>query len=355
MKVPFDLDKIEVIGQPVAAIANVMQALNTTHSFYDTAAGQFAVAASGSLLYVPGGILPDMKNSLAWVDQKGNAQAITALKAPFVAPRISPDSQRIAYPSMGMEMRLWIHDLVRGTTTALTADGRAGPVIWTPDSRRVVFGWGKSGAANIFWQLADGSAPMERLTQSDHEQIPASLSPDGQILAIVDFNPNTEHDVLLLRIRDRQVVPFIHSRFCEMQPDFSPDGHWIAYTSNESGRYEIYIQSFPGPGGKWQISSQGGREPLWARNGKELFYRSGNQYWVADVQTGSAFSAGRPRLLFEQHGYVPTYLRNYDISPDGRRFLMVEFDDVKPQPVTEIIFVQNWFEELKHFVPSGGK
>jgi Tol biopolymer transport system component len=156
-------------------------------------------------------------------------------------------------------------------------------------------------------------------------------------------------------MRDRKVAPFLNSRFHEAWPEFSPDGRWIAYASNESGHHEVYVQPFPAREGKWQVSNAGGREPPWSRNGKQLFYRAWpDQVRVVDVQTGTGFSAGKPRLLFEQPGFWDgPPIRCWDISPDGRRFALVKLRERTPQPVTELILVQNWLEELKRLCPTG--
>jgi dipeptidyl aminopeptidase/acylaminoacyl peptidase len=173
-------------------------------------------------------------------------------------------------------------------------------------------------------------------------------------LAFVGQRPDgAGRSIQLLRLRDRQVKPLLSSRFDEMFPEFSPDGRWIAYASDESGRAEVYVQTFQGPGGKRQISGKGGSQPLWSPDGEKLFYRWEDQVWVVDVHAGSAFFAGRPRLVFEQPGLSSgAPIRGWDISPDGRRFLMVKFEERKPQPVTEMVFIQNWFEELKRLVPT---
>ena len=265
---------------------------------------------------------------------------------------LSPDGKRITYSRLGTEGHIWVYDLNRGTSTKLTSEGAATFVTWTPDGRRLVFDWSKSGQPNLYWQPADGSSAMERLTQSEYSQWPASWSPDGETLAFEQTQQASGNDILLLQMRERRVKPFLISRFNEEYPEFSPDGRWIAYVSDESGRPEVYVQPFPGRGGRWQISSEGGYEPLWSRNGKQLFYRRENQVWVVDVQTGSAFSVRKPRLLFEQPGYLSSDpIRGWDISLDGQRFLMVTGDERKPQPVTEMILVQNWLEELKRLVP----
>jgi serine/threonine-protein kinase len=359
MVVPFDLGKLEVTGQPVPAVANIAQGLNSGNGTFDTAAGQFSISASGTMVYVAGGIFPNREDSLVWVDRQGKAETIAPFKAPFCSPRLSPDGRQIAYSSLGMEWSAWIFDLNRGTATRLTSEGIADWVTWTPDGQRVAFGWHKTVVRNIYWQPVNGSAPMERLTQSENMQFPGSWSPDGGTLAFVEYNHEGGSEIHLLNVRDRSVRTYLSSRFSLRYPEFSPDGRWMAYTSDESGRFEVYVQPFPGGGGKWQISSEGGREPLWARNGRELFYRSGpaevppSQVWLVDVQTGSGFTASKPRLLFEQPGYASRHpIRGWDISPDGERFLMVKLEERKPQPVTEMVLVQNWFEELRRLAPT---
>jgi predicted Ser/Thr protein kinase len=355
MAVPFDLRRLEVTGQPVPVIADVMQALNYTHNYMNTAAGQFSVSDSGWLVYSPGGIVPDWQNTLVWVDQKGNAQPAASFKAPFFAPRLSPDGQRIAYDVRGRGWQIWIYDLNRGTASKLTSEGRAAWANWTPDGKRLVFAWWRSGQGNVYWQAADGSQPMERLTTSDYWQSPGSLSPDGAILTFLE-EPTSYPDILLLDLRSRRITPFLNSPASECYPEFSPDGRWLAYTSDESGRIEVYVRSFPGPGGKWLVSSEGGVEPLWARNGKQLFYRSmdGQKLWVVDIRTDGGLSPSKPHLVFEKAGYVPAGPhRGWDISLDGQRFLMVKEQEMNPQPVTEMILVQNWFKELKRLCPPG--
>jgi serine/threonine-protein kinase len=248
---------------------------------------------------------------------------------------------------------IWIYDVARGTATRLTSEGYATSVNWTPDGLRVVFDWRKTGEIpNLYWQSADLSSPKERLTTSGHGQHPGSFSQDGKNLSFVELVELEDNaHIMLLQLRDRKVTPFMNSRFTEANPEFSPDGRWIAYVSNESGRDEVYVQPFPGPGRATQISIEGGREPLWSRDSKQLFYRQSKQVWAVDVQT-----ARKPRLLFEQEGYgLSSTLRAWDISADGKRFLMVKLEERKPQPATEMILVHNWFEELKRLVPIGKK
>jgi serine/threonine-protein kinase len=154
---------------------------------------------------------------------------------------------------------------------------------------------------------------------------------------------------------DRKAQPFLRTQFNESAPRFSPDGHWLAYVSDESGRYEIYVQPYPGPSGKWQISTDGGVEPAWNSSGRELFYRQGDKMLAVDISTQSGFSAGKPRVLF-QGPYEPSpgSNPNYDVSPDGKRFLMLKQVE-QDQPATQINVVLNWFEDLKRRVPTEKK
>jgi serine/threonine-protein kinase len=353
MAVRFDLARMEVVGQPIALLENVMQAFGEG-SYFHTGAGQLGVSDMGSLIYVAGGILPDIRSSLMWVDQRGIEQPITDKQFRCWSPRLSPDGQKIAYT--GREDLIYVYDLGRDTNSRLTGEGFATNAIWTPDGKRLLFSWMKSLMSNLYWQSYDGSSPMERLTSNLYFQLPTSWSSDGKTVALVEVHPDTNYDITMLDTPSGRVTPFLNSQFTEIFPDFSPDGRWIAYTSDESKREEVYVRAFPGPGMKQQVSGEGGDEPLWARNGKQLFYRWQDQVWVVDVRTEGGFSASRPRLLIEKPGYASNYpIRGYDLSLDSQRFLMAKLEQRKPTPVTEMILIQNWFEELKRLAPTGKK
>jgi eukaryotic-like serine/threonine-protein kinase len=262
------------------------------------------------------------------------------------------------------ETQIWLYDFARDTLTRFTFGGNFNQTpVWTPDGKRIAFRSNKEGPNNIFWQLADGSGGLERLTTSDYTHVPRSFSPDGQLLAFAEINANTGYDIWVLRLSDpsagsgqvRKAQPFLRTPFTESGPSFSPDGHWLAYISDESGRYEIYVQPYPGPGGKYQISTDGGTEPAWNPNGRELFYRSGEKMMAVDITTQPSFSAGKPKMLF-QGPYAPSSATFpfYDVSPDGQRFLMIKPNEQTPS-VTQIVVVQNWFEELKQKVLAGKK
>ena len=355
MAVAFDLDRLEVRGQPVPVVANVMHVLHIATRADNTGAGQYCVSNSGSLAYVPGEVVSAFDNMLFRVDQTGIVRSAADIKAPLSLPRFSPDGRRIAYDTEGREERVWVYDIDRGTASRLTEIGSAG-CVWTPDGRRLAFSSPISGQENLYWQATDGSSAAERLTTSDYWQIPGAFAPDGSTLAFVEEPPETGYDILILDMKSRRVTPFLKSKALEGWPEYSPDGRWLAYASDETGRMEVWVRPFPGPGGRWQISKEGGREPIWSKDGRQLFYREAGRVWAADVRTDDGFSAGKPRLLFEKTGFSrANAVRYWDLYPDGRGFLMVKKEEIEPRPVTEMILVQNWFEELKRLVPTGKK
>ena len=228
-----------------------------------------------------------------------------------------------------------------------------GDAIWTSDGQRVAFQRTSDGRVNIYWQKADGTGEAEQLTTGANRQAPGSFSADGQLLAFTDINPTTGSDIWVLRLSDGQARPVIEDPKDQTAPRFSPDGRSLIYTSDESGKREIYVRAYPGPGAKLKISNDGGVEPLWSRNGREVFYRNGDQVFGVDISTRPALSASKPRLLFEgQYLRAIGSLPNWDISPDGQRFLMLKAIELN---VTQVNVVLNWFEELKQKVPTGTK
>ncbi len=348
MAVPFDPQQLATTGAAVPVVEGVLE------SSVDGAA-QYSFSATGSLVYVSGG-LQSARSRLVWVSRNGADQPWAAAPHAYLNPRLSPDGRRVAVAITEQESHLWLFDLARETLTRFTFEGNTnGNPVWTPDGKRIAFNSNRDGAINLFWQLADGSGGLERLTTSQYLHTPISWSPDGQLLAFFEVNPITQRDIWVLGISDHKAQPFLRTQFDEAVPQFSPDGRWLAYISNESGRYEIYVQPYPGPGGKWQISTEGGTEPAWNRNGRELFYRSGDKMMAVDIATQPGFAAGKPRMLFEgQYASAPFPTTNYDVSPDGQRFLMIKSSE-QEAATTQINVVQNWFEELKQKAPVGKK
>jgi eukaryotic-like serine/threonine-protein kinase len=349
MAVPFDPQRLTATGAAVPAVEHVLQ-------FSLSGAAQYSFSASGSLIYVPGGG-QGVQSQLVWVSRDGSQKPLAAPARAYSYPRLSPDGRRIAVTIEEQEAYIWLYDLSRDMLARLTFQGSLNLTGgWTPDGKRIAFLSNEEGSGNIFWQLADGSGGPERLNTGEYVQVPASWSPDGRLLAFVEVNPATGRDIWVLRLGDRKPQPFLRTPFNETAPRFSPDGRWLAYVSDESGSNEIYVQPYPGPSGKWQISTEGGTEPVWNRNGRELFYRSGDRMMAVDIAAQASFVAGKPKVLFEgPYQPTPTTAPNYDVSHDGRRFLMLKLSEQAQAAPTQINVVLNWFEELKRRVPTGTK
>ncbi len=274
-------------------------------------------------------------------------------------PSLSPDAQLLAVTIReGSNYEIWISEVSRGTLTRLTfhPEEDINP-IWTPDGKQVTFSSEMAGEfPTLWWRAADGSGAAEQLLVGEEglARFPNSWSPDNQTLAFTENGTDTGSDVWLLPDEGKgEPRPFLRTEFEESWGMISPDGQWIAYVSNETGQNEIYVQAFPESGGKLQISVGGGAEAVWRRDGRELLYRNGDKMMAVAIEREPKFSAGLPRLLFEGRfvGTGPVHAqRNYDISPDGQRFLMIKREeDLMP---TELTVVFNWFEELKRLVPT---
>jgi len=350
MALPFDLDRLRVRGTAVPVVRGVLVP--------GTGGAQYDVSATGSLVYIAGSVHSAVSR-LVWVSRDGAEESLAVPKGWYFGPRLSPDGRRVAFDiSDDRGRQVWLYEIARDTLSQLTFEGTTNEdSTWTPDGKRLAFSSNKDGPLRVFWQLADGSSGPERLTNS-HNNVAAnfSWSPDGQLLSLAEVSPPGIPKIFVLRMTDRSDQPFLGSQAVEDAPQFSPDGRWLAYASNESGRREIYVKPYPGPGSKWQISTDGGTEPVWNRNGRELFYRIGNAMMAADVRTQPDFAAAKPRQLFEGN-YEPTEgglaRPNYDVSADGQRFLMLKPVVEDQAAPTQINVVLNWTEELKRLVPTG--
>ena len=358
--VAFDVSRREIQGSPVTVLPRV---LTTTYG-----AGDYGVAADGTLVYVdaPGttssvGFGAD--RTLVWVDRAAREEPLAAPPRAYRQPRLSPDGTRIALAIQDQEHDTWMWDLRRATLTRLTsAPGVDWFPLWTPDGRRMVFtsNDGDGGRVSLFWMPADGTGKPERLTSGDLHYA-TGFSPDGTHVVFSQVTQTARGDVLTVSLEgDHRVQPLLQTPFDEQEGTISPDGRWIAYESDSSGAPEIYVRPFPAvAGGQSQVSTAGGRRPLWARDGQELFYQApsigptSTLMRVPVEARGTVWSAGTPVALFQGRYFTGTQGRAYDVSPDGRRFLMIkEAGDDRGDARPQIIVVQNWTEELKRLVPA---
>ena len=351
MAVPFDAERLELIGSAVPVIQGVMMGLPG-----EPVLGHFAVSASGSLAYLAGSVL-NLQQTMVWVDRRGHEESLNVNPRSYASPRISPDGTRLAVEVVESGNRdVWIYDLVRKTFRPLTFDPASdGRPVWTPDGRRIAFSSTRDrGGFNLFWQPADGAPQVERLTtEPNSNRNPWAFTPDAKMLVFSEANPDTQIDVHLLSMeRGYPSKPLLHERFIEGHPALSPDGRWIAYRSNETGRLEVYVRPFPRVDeGKWPITTDGGSVPFWAPSGRELFYQNGDLVMVVPIETEPTFTPGKPQVLFSWG--LPLNFRNVDVSPDGQRFLVIKDvpQTLEPSARDEITVVLNWAEELKRLVP----
>jgi serine/threonine-protein kinase len=324
---PFNLDRLEFTGPPVPIARGVGQI-----------GSQFSLSRSAeTLVYVLSEPAPP--STLVWVDRKGAEEPLGAVPGRYLNPRISPDGHKVA---LAADSDLWVYDIARQVLTRITSAGDNRAPVWTPDGRRIAY----SANGRIAWSLADGSS-REELEPGGAFRGPTSWSPDGKRLLFSELGLNRQSSISVLSLDgERKATSVVQSRFRDEQAVFSPDGRRFAYVSDESGRPEVYVQEFPGPAGKLQVSSQGGVDPVWARQGGELFYRSGVKMMVVDTVASDVFHVSAPRTLFEGKYNSTGFLRNHDVSADGQRFLMVKSGGASP-PVTHFNAVLNWVEDVK--------
>jgi Tol biopolymer transport system component len=338
MAQPFDAKSGTLSGEAVPIAANVQD----DPGFFTAV---FSASESGVLVYQEAGGMAD-QHEFVWLDRTGKKLEAAGPKGNLWLPRFSHDFRRLAY-AVGDPGDIWIEDLSRHVSTRLTFDpaDESYPV-WSSDDTQLFFFSLQSGAGDIYRKPAFGTGSPELVYSSGILKNPTSVSPEGRFLLFDALDPKTKWDIDVLSLADREVTPFLHGEADELEGDFSPDGRWVAYSSNESGRFEVYVQPFPGPGGKWQVSSDGGLAPHWRRDGKELFYlTSDHKLMAVAVRTGTTFELETPKSLFQVRIRNDPSGRHYDVSADGQRFLvnapLVEEDS---PPIT---LVQNWPALLK--------
>ena len=298
MTVPFDPETLEVKGAPVSVLEDVATGISTTNPL-------FGFSQNGTIVYVPGG--PDVGlRRLAFVNRRGDVQPIQLEPERYTNVRVSPDGRWLATEVQGVNNQVWLYDLERRTRTRLTSSWDNIRPCWTPDGQRVTYASNRGGGVyELFWKPVDGSGPEERIHSGDYNILPYSWSPDGTQLAYFQRHPTTRDDIWLLTMDgDRRAQPFQVTEFTERGAEFSPDGRWLAYCSNETGRFEVYVRSVSGTGRRVQVSTDGGDQPGWARDGSEIFYRQDEKMMAVAVQTGDGLAVGKPEMLFELEAAV---------------------------------------------------
>jgi serine/threonine protein kinase/Tol biopolymer transport system component len=356
----FDPDKLEVHGTPVP----VLDAVG-----YSAANGsaQFDFSRSGTLVYRNTGGQGGGRVTVQWLDGTGKTQPLLAKPGNYSRPRLSPDGKRLGLEvADGSGQDLWSYDWQRDTMTRLTFGGVLSTLdaIWTPDSRYVAF----AVPGGISWTRTDGAGQAQSLTQSKSNQQPWSFSPDGKRLAYMEGNPGTGGVVLWTvpvetgseGLRAGKPEIFLQSKFNLRQPSFSPDGKWLAYVSNESGSFEVYVRAFPDKGGKWQISNSGGLYPVWSRNGRELFYRAEDSRKILVARylvKGDSFVADKPQVWSEKPLADVGIQSNFDLAPDGRRFAVLIPAETPQAQQTQnhVIFLENFLDEVRRRTVPGTK
>jgi Tol biopolymer transport system component/tRNA A-37 threonylcarbamoyl transferase component Bud32 len=348
--VPFDVDRLEVHGTPVPVLDQV--AYNTLFG-----SAQLDFSQTGTLIYHSGGAGGGL-SIVAWLDGAGKTQPLLAKPGTYGRPSLSPDGQRLALES---NADIWVYDWQRDTMTRLTFTGNANGPVWSPDGRYIAFRVLGEGMDVI---RSDGSGKPEPLTQSKNSQYPWSFAPDGKRLAFIDSSTGAfqlwtmplESDSAGLQPGKPEI--FLQTPADERAPSFSPDGRWMAYASNESGTFQVYVRAFPDKGGKWQISNSGGTYPMWSHNGHELFFETlDNRIMVASyIEKGDSFVADKPRAWSEkQLGGIVNTVKNIDLAPDGKRIVaLMPVETAEAQKAqSQVTFLMNFFDGLRRKAPIG--
>ncbi len=342
--VPFDLRRLEVTGPATTLAEKVVVSPISGSAHYDC-------TPDGLLVYLPEAAQRS-NCRLWWLDRQGKTLPLSDKAQSYGTLRLAPNGQHLAIAVPGHTTDLWSLELGNGNFKRLTFEQTNTTPLWTPDNRRIVFASDLAGAPlNLYWKAADGSDNAERLTTSSNLQLPGTFTPDGRTLLFTEIDPRTRNDVWALDVSEpaatRRPRPLLQTDADEAQPALSPDGRWLAYTRKEAGQWQIYVQSFPDLNGKWQLSTEGGMEPLWSRGGKELFYRAGDKVMAVTISTAAGFQASSPQPAFTKlSGFnAGTLLPTYDVSPDGQRIVMMQGE--REAVPTQLHAIVNWFAELR--------
>jgi eukaryotic-like serine/threonine-protein kinase len=337
----FDADELQLIGEPFPVAEHVAYNVGIGR-------GAFSVSENGVLAYRTGG---GQINQPLWFDRGGKQIGSLGAAGFYVTLSLSPDERRVVEARLDTQTGttdIWLFDLSRGIPSRFTTHPAPDlNPLWSPDGSRIVFSSLREGVSNLYQKVAGGVGNEEVLLKSSEAKVPDDWSSDGQFIVYETLNPKTKWDLWVLPMSgDRQPFPFLQTEFNELQAQFSPDGKWIAYTSDESGAREVYAQTFPASGGKWRVSTDGGSQPRWRHDGKELFYIAFDRKLMAvDVKLGATFEAGVPKTLFGTRVLTLTSERTYAVTADGQRFLINS--TLEETSATPISVVVNWTADLK--------
>jgi len=339
MAQPFDAAGLRTTGDPFPAAEQVDYVRSTIQ-------GQFAVSQTGVLAYYSGGAAPS--SQLTWFDRGGKPLGTVGPPGIMESPAISPDGGTVAVDRLDAQLGtfdLWLHDLAHATDSRFTFDPNMDrSPVWSPDGSRILFVSNRTGKYGLYQKAATSAGKEELLYETAGLAFTTDWSRDGRFAIFDRLASKTGYNLWILPLAgDRKPFPFLQSEFSERDGKLSPDGRWLAYESNETGVFEVYVQAFPGKEGKWQVSAKGGSRPLWSRDGKELFYIAGdNKLMAMDVKGGARFEHGLPKALFEAR--TPGYA-SFDVTPDGKRFLLVNSLEQGANPPMTVVV--NWHAGLK--------
>ncbi|HYG09639.1 MAG TPA: hypothetical protein VD835_06675, partial [Pyrinomonadaceae bacterium] len=339
---PFDADRLELTGEAVPVVRQIGFTMGNARA-------HFSVSETGTLLYRSNTAAADTQ--LVWFARAGKQLDTVGAAGHYSDIRLSPDGKRVAFQRLDTEKGasdIWLIELARGTTSRLTFDpANDGDGVWSPDGGRIVFSSMREGLPNLYQKLSSGAGGEELLLKTEDAKFANDWSPDGRHVLYNAMSRQSFDLWVLPLFGERRPEPFLRTDFQEVSGRFSPDGRWIAYVSDESGRFEVYVQSFPASGGKWQVSNGGGASPRWRRDGRELFYLSADGKLMAVEVDGSSdtFESGVPGPLFEPRVGAISGDSPYDVAADGRRFLVkVLVEENAPAPITVVL---NWTTDLK--------